>query len=244
MEPELTVSLQPIGYVESCYPEKFGIPRQPGIVADAPGQVILYPHCAMPESVRGLEQFSHIWLLSWLHECAAAGWNPTVRPPRLGGNQRTGVFGSRSPFRPNPIGLSLVELRCVDTSSAGGTRLVVRGLDLLDGTPILDLKPYVPYADSRDGARAGFATDPPVPTLEVAFSAEADRACTGLEGPERPRLRQLITRTVASDPRPAYQARSNESRDCWLRLFDLHISFRVQAEHATIVEIGVEADKS
>jgi len=178
----------------SLFPEKFGIPRQSGQVPAATGEVVLRPPYARPEAVRGLEACSHVWLLFLCHQ--AQGWRPTVRPPRLGGNTRLGVFASRSPFRPNPIGLSVVQLDGVDTTA--GVRLKVSGVDMVDGTPILDIKPYLPWADAIPEARGGVADQAPQ-SLAVSFSPEAEQQLAH----DDPR-RTLIEQVLALDPRPAY----------------------------------------
>ena len=148
------LSLQPVGILHSPYKEKFAVPRQPGLVPSARARLELLPPCNDAQTLRGIEQFSHLWLIFQFHECASQGWHPTVRPPRLGGNERVGVFASRSPFRPNGLGLSVVQLLGVHQQ---GPRLWLElaGIDLVDGTPILDIKPYVPYADSHPQACGG-----------------------------------------------------------------------------------------
>ncbi|HSP44184.1 MAG TPA: tRNA (N6-threonylcarbamoyladenosine(37)-N6)-methyltransferase TrmO, partial [Luteolibacter sp.] len=151
------MTLDPIGIVRSCFGEKFAGPRQPGLCPSAWGELILHPPYRSHEAVRGLEGFSHIWLIFGFHETAAQGWSPTVRPPRLGGNQRVGVFASRSTFRPNGLGLSLVRLEGIDEDSPDAPVLKLGGLDLIDGTPVYDIKPYLPYAESVPDAHAGFA---------------------------------------------------------------------------------------
>lgn len=189
--------MEPIADLYSVFPEKFGIPRQSGQAPEARGEVVLRPAFARPEAVRGLEHCSHIWLLFLCHQ--AEGWRPTVRPPRLGGNTRLGVFASRSPFRPNPIGLSVVSLDGVETDN--GVRLQVSGVDMVDGTPILDIKPYLPWADAIPEAHGGVAARPP-DRLPIRFSAGAERTLAGL--PDGGRLRRLIEQVLSLDPRPAY----------------------------------------
>ena len=156
-----TFSYTPIGIVRSCFTEKFGVPRQSGLVSDATGCVEMLPPFDEADVFRGLEGFSHIWLFWHFHAIRAdAAWQTTVRPPRLGGNRRIGVFASRSPYRPNPIGLSAVRLERI-SRDCGRLRLHLRGLDLIDGTPILDIKPYLPYTDAIETARAGYDEDAP-----------------------------------------------------------------------------------
>lgn len=220
-------SLQTVGIIRSPYREKFGIPRQPGLV-DVESRLDLLPGFDDPAMVEGLEGFSHLWLSFVFHACVAQGWRPRVRPPRLGGNQRVGVFASRAPFRPNHLGLSVVELLGIDTSA--GVSLRLRGADLLDGTPVLDIKPYVPYVDALPEARAGFAPEPPM-TLAVRFAAPAETALAGDDA-----LRTLISRVLAQDPRPAYQA-DDPSRVYGMMLAAVNLRFRIQAGEAEVLSV-------
>jgi tRNA-Thr(GGU) m(6)t(6)A37 methyltransferase TsaA len=165
----LSSRFSPIGYLATPFRDRFGIPRQPQLAPHARGQLRLLRPYDRAEAVRGLEAFSHVWL-SFVFPPQCRQWSPTVRPPRLGGNARVGVFASRSPFRPNPLGLSLVELLAIDTCD--GVLLTFGGVDLLDGTPVLDIKPYIPFVESEPAARAGFVAGPP-PQLAVDFSAQA-----------------------------------------------------------------------
>ncbi len=159
------MQIEPVGVIESCFKEKFGIPRQPGLVEAACASLRLLPPYDRAEAVRGLEGFSHVWLIFGFHATAAQGWRPTVRPPRLGGNARLGVFATRSTFRPNPLGLSVVRLLDIDTRR--GVQLQLAGGDLLNGTPVYDIKPYLPYADALSEAVGGFAPDGPARPLPV-----------------------------------------------------------------------------
>lgn len=213
-------TFNPVGTIHSCYGEKFGIPRQPGLVKSATATLELLPPCNAPDAVRGLEDFSHLWIVFVFHQSARDAWKATVRPPRLGGNRRVGVFASRSNFRPNLIGLSVVELLGV-----AGTVLKLGGGDFLDGTPVLDIKPYIPYADRIPGATGAFADTAPEPVNRVEFSPEAERAVQALETPERPELRQLVCDMLAFNPRPAYQA-DDPDRVFGTRLFDLEVRWR------------------
>jgi tRNA-Thr(GGU) m(6)t(6)A37 methyltransferase TsaA len=221
----------PIGYIRSPYKEKFGIPRQSGLAPAARATLELVAPYASPDAVRGLEAFSHIWIQFVFHETASRGWSPLVRPPRLGGNAKVGVFASRSTHRPNPIGLSLVELDGIDTANGVALRLI--GADLLDGTPVLDIKPYIPFVESRPEARGGFVDGPP-PCLPVNWSAGALRALTALE-PAEPGLAALIEQVLAQDPRPAYQ---DDAQRCYgVRLHALNIRFRVDTDGVEVLEI-------
>ena len=223
--------LKPIGRIRSCYTEKFGIPRQPGLVQSATTTLKLCPPFNTVEALRGIDQFSHLWILFVFHQSTRNTWKPTVRPPRLGGNERIGVFASRSNFRPNPIGLSVVELHEVK-----GTTLKLGGGDFLDQTPVLDIKPYIPYADSIPAAKGAFAEVAPLAPHQVKFSSEAHNAVEQFENEERPALRQLITDMLAYNPRPAYQNNDPE-RTYGTSLFDLNIRWKQHENTITIIGI-------
>ena len=228
------IQLQPIGIIHSCFKEKFGIPRQPGLVPEAEATLELLPPWDREEALRGLEGFSHVWILFLFHGVRQQGWSPTVRPPRLGGNQRIGVFASRSPFRPNPIGLSAVELGPIQRRD-GRLLLELRGVDLLDGTPVLDIKPYVVYADSIPDARSGFAQDQPETRLEVAFSQLAERQLAGRE--DGATTRRLIVGLLRTDPRPGYAGSAQEGRGYGIRLYDFDLRWQVQAGVVEVLEL-------
>ena len=191
-------TLRPIARIQSDFSEKFGIPRQSGLVEALRARVVFAPEYRVREAFRGLEGFTHIWLVWGFSQNVEAGWSPTVRPPRLGGNVRMGVFATRSPFRPNPIGLSCVELLAVDYDAPDGPALVVGGADLLDGTPIFDVKPYVPHADCRPQARGGFSDAHREDRLAVDFPLR-------LEALVPPDKREALRGVLAGDPRPSYQ---------------------------------------
>ena len=191
---EITV----IARLHSEFPEKFGIPRQSGLVDDLRGTVVFEPAFRNPDALRGIEGFSHLWLLWLFSESMGRGWSPTVRPPRLGGNARRGVFATRAPYRPNPIGLSVVRLVRVDWHSARGPVLEVAGADLMDGTPIVDIKPYLPYVDSHPEASGGFA----LTQKEGALRVDCPPALLGRVPEGR---RAALLAVLAQDPRPGYQ---------------------------------------
>ncbi|MGM0593071.1 MAG: tRNA (N6-threonylcarbamoyladenosine(37)-N6)-methyltransferase TrmO [Pseudomonadota bacterium] len=218
-------NLDAIGIIHSPYREKFGIPRQPGLV-DATATLELLPPYNRAEAVKGLEAFSHIWISFIFHAVEREAWRPTVRPPRLGGNTRVGVFASRSTHRPNPLGLSVVALEGIDLDERGVT-LRLGGADLLDGTPVVDIKPYIPYVDSIPEARAGFAPEAP-PRLEVRFSVPAAQACGELSQ-RYPGLERLIRGVLAQDPRPAYRVGRDEGREYGVALYELNVRFRFVA---------------
>ncbi|WP_346796232.1 tRNA (N6-threonylcarbamoyladenosine(37)-N6)-methyltransferase TrmO [Halomonas sp. Bachu 37] len=228
-------ALDAIGVIESDYPDKFGIPRQPGLALDARATLVLAPPYNDPLSVRGLEAFSHLWLSFIFHQ-SPERWTPLVRPPRLGGNAKVGVFASRSTHRPNRLGLSLVELVDIDTRQ--GVRLVLRGCDLVSGTPVVDIKPYLPWAESRPEARAGFAPEAPT-QLPVCFSAEAEATLAVRSDNES--LRALIIQVLRQDPRPAYHDRKRKTGDArvyGVRLRDVDVRFCAHHhENATTFEV-------
>lgn len=215
----------PIGTIHSPFREKFGIPRQPGLMPSAEARLELLPPYDRDEAVRGLEAFSHLWIVFVFHGIAREEWRPTVRPPRLGGNERIGVFASRSTHRPNPIGLSVVELTGI-VREAGRLFLELRNVDLLEGTPVLDIKPYVTYADSIPGAQSGFAPDAP-PILPVHFSAEAEQRCRNLAG-QHPHLQHFIREMLQLDPRPSYQ--TAPGRRYGVRVYDLNVVWHFDGE--------------
>jgi tRNA-Thr(GGU) m(6)t(6)A37 methyltransferase TsaA len=196
------VAFSPIGRVLSPFDGKFGAPRQPGLVPSAIGKIIFFSPWDHPDAFRGLEGFSHLWILFLAHQIPSDKEpSLTVRPPRLGGNARLGVFGTRSLFRPNPIGLSLVELRHIRVDN-GRVSLEVSGLDLSNGTPVLDVKPYLPYVEAKPEARGGFADGPPAP-VPVVLSPGAEASLSSIEA-RQPAFRSLLLETLAIDPRPAY----------------------------------------
>ena len=225
----------PIGIISSCYKEKFGIPRQPGLVPAATAELVLGDDFG-EESVRGLQGFSHIWINFIFHQTQAQGWKPMVRPPRLGGNEKVGVFASRSTFRPNPLGLSVVELLCVKLIK-GQVVLHLGGCDLLEGTPVLDIKPYLPYADIIPNAKGGFAKNKPEALLEVVFSEVAEAQCK--QADQRidhlnvgvcESVKTLIIQILQLDPRPSYQHKhqhKNESDRIYaMKLHDFDLKWQ------------------
>ncbi|UYO76315.1 tRNA (N6-threonylcarbamoyladenosine(37)-N6)-methyltransferase TrmO [Halomonas qinghailakensis] len=212
-------ALTPLGYIESDYPDKFGVPRQPGLATAAKATLVLTPPFNSPLCVRGLEAFSHLWL-SFIFHRSPQEWSPLVRPPRLGGNKKTGVFASRSTHRPNRLGLSLVEL--VDINTQGGVCLLLKGADLVTGTPVVDIKPYLPWAEALPDARSGFAPEPPS-VYPVEFSIAANS--TLKQHSDADGLRQLIVQVVGQDPRPAYHS-NGLSREYGMQLRDVNIRFQ------------------
>ena len=219
--------MHPIAHIESCFSTKFGIPRQAGIV-DTPARIVFEPEYRVPEAVRGLEDFEYIWLIWQFSEAVRQDWSPTVRPPRLGGNRRMGVFATRSPFRPNALGLSSVRLTGIEQHATLGAVLHVTGADLMDGTPIYDIKPYLPYTDSHPDARSGFAPQAADTLLEVQCPQELLEVLP-------PALRQSLTALLAHDPRPQYQ--HDPGRLYGMEYGGCEIKFRVNGRTAVVERI-------
>ena len=210
-------TIKAIAHIRSDFPTKFGIPRQAGIVEELEARIVFEPEYRNPDALRGLEGFSHIWLIWQFSQAVREDWSPTVRPPRLGGNTRMGVFATRSPFRPNALGLSCVRLLGIEDTEEGKT-LRVAGADLMDGTPIFDIKPYIPYADCKPEAESGFAPGPGA-RLAVEFSPEAEKRI--------PAEKQAALRGVlANDPRPRYK--QDGERVYALEFAGLEVKFRVK----------------
>ncbi|MEZ6196880.1 MAG: tRNA (N6-threonylcarbamoyladenosine(37)-N6)-methyltransferase TrmO [Planctomycetota bacterium] len=227
----LPSGLEIVGRIRSPFREKFGVPRQPGLVPSARGELIVEPPFARPEAWRGIDGFSHVWLLFLFHlDADRRGDRLTARPPRLGGEERLGVFATRTGFRPNGIGLSVVELRGLEIET-GSVTLRLGGLDLVDGTPVIDVKPYLPWADAVPDARGGFAPAPPEASLEVRFSPEASAALAG-----RPEREALIRELLALDPRSAWHRGEAPSR-YGARLEDFDLRWEVRDGVAEVVAI-------
>ena len=223
------MTLKIIAHIHTAFPTKFGIPRQSGLVDSLRGEVIFTPEYRNADAVRGLEDFSYIWLVWQFSGAVRDNWSPTVRPPRLGGNTRMGVFATRSPFRPNPLGLSSVKLEAIEHRPDVGPVLIVRGADLMDGTPIYDIKPYIPYADCHPDASEGFTGQTRMHLLQVelpptlmAQVPEADR--------------DALTGVLASDPRPSYQ--HDPERVYGMEFAGLEVHFRVDGEVLTVTDVS------
>jgi tRNA-Thr(GGU) m(6)t(6)A37 methyltransferase TsaA len=227
--------LAPIGIIRSGFREKFGIPRQAGLAPAARATLELLPPYNQPAAVRGLEGFSHVWLVFVFHGIPMGRWQPTVRPPRLGGNRRLGVFAARSTFRPNPIGLSAVKLERI-TTGQGQVVLHLQGVDLLDETPVLDIKPYLPYADRIPEATGGFASEAPEPLTAVEFSPAAAAYCANWPHDDDD-LRELLVQILRQDPRPAYERARRPPRRYGMRLFDCDVRWEMRDEAAYVTEI-------
>jgi tRNA-Thr(GGU) m(6)t(6)A37 methyltransferase TsaA len=230
----MTINIQPIGNISTPYKEKFGIPRQPGLVKSAQGKIIFFEAFNDPNYLRGIEQFSHLWLLFHFHQTADKGHSPLVRPPRLGGNQKLGTFATRSTFRPNSIGMSVVEFEAVSYQNKQ-LCLTVKGIDLLDGTPILDIKPYIPYADSISQASGGIAQHGPE-LMAVTFTEQANKQLENL-APRYPTLGPLIQEVLSQDPRPAYHKDSHIDKTYGMTLYDLNIQWQVIDQQNIVLAI-------
>lgn len=224
-------TMQVIARIRSEFPTKFGIPRQSGLVPETRATIVFEPEYRNPDALRGLEGFSHLWLIWEFSESVRDGWSPTVRPPRLGGNVRRGVFATRSPFRPNPIGLSCVRLEKICPTEDHGTVLLVSGADLMDGTPIFDIKPYIPYADAHPEALEGFTAQAGDYLLDVVFPPELEKLIP-LE--QRAALRGVLSH----DPRPSYQA--DPTRVYGMRFAAFDVRFTVEEHTLTVREIIVQ----
>jgi tRNA-Thr(GGU) m(6)t(6)A37 methyltransferase TsaA len=233
----MDIELKSIGVIRSCFTDKFGIPRQARLVTAAEARLELSPPYARPEAFSSIEGFSHVWLVFVFHDCLSAGWSPTVRPPRLGGKRKVGVFASRAPYRPNPIGISAVELIGLEQSKKG-LALRLRGVDLLNGTPVLDVKPYVPYADAIPEATPGFAAEPPGVDWEVSFSMEARRQIAKQDPRGERQLGLLITQILKQDPRPGYMDRYPTRREFGMKLYDLDVLWRINDGNVQVVSVA------
>ncbi len=216
-----------IANIHSDFPTKFGIPRQSGLVEELTAKIVFTPDYRAPEAVRGLEDFSHIWLIWQFSKAVRENWSPTVRPPRLGGNTRMGVFATRSPFRPNAIGLSCVRLLKVEPNTPEGPVLTVAGADLMDGTPILDIKPYIPYADCQMEATGGFTDTAGDFLLKVEFPPEL----LSMVPEDR---REALIGVLRHDPRPSYQR--NAERVYGMEFAGVNVRFRVEGDVLTVVD--------
>ena len=231
----MDINLQTIGIIHSPFKEKFAVPRQPGLVNSVEVELELLSPFNQQETVRGLEDFSHIWLIFLFHQNVHRNWHTTVRPPRLGGNKKVGVFASRSPFRPNPVGLSAVELIEIVYQKP---RLILRlrGADLVDGTPVLDIKPYLPYSDALPSATGSFATEEPR-AIPVEFSSQAEKDLEELRD-RYPVLRQAIIEILEQDPRPAYRGKRSDSNRYGVRIYNLNLMWEMDGETARVSAIS------
>ena len=221
--------MKPIAHIETDFPTKFGIPRQSGIIASLQGRIVFEPEYRNAEAVRGLEDFSHLWLIWEFSEAVREDWSPTVRPPRLGGNVRKGVFATRSPFRPNPIGLSCVKLERIEIDPKDGPVIYVSGIDMMDGTPIYDIKPYIAYTDSHPEAVSGFASKPAEYLLEVEFPEALLQKVSESQ-------RESLIAVLQHDPRPQYH--DDPERVYGMVFGALEVKFRVVGTLLSVVSVA------
>ncbi len=232
------LNLTSIGLISSCYKEKFGIPRQPGLVTAAKAQLLL-DESFSEECIRELDGFSHIWLQFVFHQTQSQGWKQMVRPPRLGGNKKVGVFASRSTFRPNPIGLSVVELENIEIKSS---KLVLhlKGCDLVDGTPVLDIKPYLPYVDAIPEAKAGYAKEKPIKKMKVLMNDATTQACRHASSRLGEDIEILVKQLLELDPRPSYhENNTNAQRIYSMKLYDFDLRWQY-CENDTIKVLSID----
>ena len=227
-------SISAVGHIQSPYKQKFAIPRQPRLVPEAKAKLIFAPDFNREEFVRGIDEFTHIWLLFRFHETADKGYSPMVRPPRLGGNERKGVFASRATFRPNAIGMSAVKLEGIEYKN-GQLSLLLAGIDLLDGTPIIDIKPYLPYSDAMLDASAGFADTRPETQMSVEFTPEVTLFIE--QQTQYPDLLNFISNVLKQDPRPAYKKQKDGEQSYGMTLYDYNIRWQVNGEHNLVTSI-------
>ena len=225
------MEIRPIAYIHTDFPEKFGVPRQSGLAKALKGRVVFEPEFRNPDALRGLDGFSHLWLI-WefsANRRAPGGWQPTVRPPRLGGNAHMGVFATRSPFRPNPLGLSCVKLASIELDTPDGPVINVTGADLMDGTPIYDIKPYIRYADSHPEAVCGYVDELEESLLEVVLPDElADRV-------EDHTVIPALVETLRLDPRPSYH--DDPDRQYGMSFAGYNVRFSVAQDILTVTDI-------
>ena len=230
------IVLRQIGVVRTPFVEKFGIPRQGGLVDEIHATLVLDAPYNREAAWRGIEGFSHLWLLTWFHADKGAEAALTVRPPRLGGNARLGVFATRAPYRPNPLGLSLVRLLRVERLAGDAVRIHVAGADVLDGTPLLDVKPYVPYVEALPDAQGGFAAEDSGARLEVVWAVQGRAACEAWRL-RYPNLCELIEALLQRDPRPAYRNDEDGGRVYGMRLYGLDVRWRVKGDVVEVLDV-------
>ncbi|MFV0450199.1 MAG: tRNA (N6-threonylcarbamoyladenosine(37)-N6)-methyltransferase TrmO [Vibrio sp.] len=226
-------TITPIATIETPYKEKFAVPRQPRLVPSARARIKLLGELNCLQAVREMEQFSHLWLLFLFDQNLEAGWKPTVRPPRLGGNERVGVLASRSTFRPNGIGMSAVEFLAINKEGEQ-FYIEVGSVDLVDGTPIVDIKPYIPYSDAIPKAKGGYAESEPS-TIDVQFSTQAQEILNTL--PDSAVKKAVISEVLAQDPRPAYKKNKPDEKQYAVHLYDLNVKFIITANLVTVTTI-------
>ena len=228
------MELKVIAHIRNDFPTKFGLPRQSGLVEEIRGRIVFEKEYRNPDALRGMEGFSHLWLIWGFSEAVREQWSPTVRPPRLGGNRRVGVFATRSPFRPNAIGLSCVEIESIEPESPEGPIIHIKGADMMDGTPIYDIKPYIPYADCHPEATDGFTAE----NNDHRLTVEIPQSLQGALSPEK---LEALRGVLARDPRPAYH--DDPERVYGLPYAGVDVRFRVSGTSLTVTEIVPSQEK-
>lgn len=224
----------PIGHIDSCFKQKFTIPRQPGLVKEARAKLILLPEYSQEETLRGIEKFSHLWIIFVFHQSIRTNKKTTVRPPRLGGREKRGVFATRSNFRPNPIGQSVVELEKVEKIGKHYV-LHLKGIDLLDQTPVLDVKPYIPYADSIPTATADFASTAPEPIYNVEFSETALQQIAAASKILHSDMQKFVIQLLSYDPRPAFYEGEVDKSEFVTQIYDYQLRWRIKDNRVTVL---------
>lgn len=222
------MKIKPIAHIRTDFTEKFGIPRQSGLAESIKGRIVFCPEYRNPDALRGLEQYTHIWLIWEFSEAIREKWSPTVRPPRLGGNTRMGVFATRSPFRPNPIGLSSVRIENIELNTNEGPVIIVSGADMMDNTPIYDIKPYLPYVDIHSGAADGFALNTKAPLLDVTIPEEI---ASSFPQKKLTALKEILSQ----DPRPQYQ--DDPDRIYTMSFAGYDVSFTISDGTASVISV-------
>ena len=228
----MSMEITPIAHIRTEFPEKFGIPRQSGLAGALSGKIVFEKEFRNPDALRGLEGFSHLWLIWEFSATRKGGWQPTVRPPRLGGNRHMGVFATRSPFRPNPLGLSCVEIEAVVNDEAEGPVIYVRGADLMDGTPIYDIKPYIRYADSRPESVCGYVDELRENRLDVVMPEEMKMVI------DNERTLEALLEVLALDPRPSYH--DDPLREYGISFGGYNVRFHVNGNILEVVSLSVQ----
>ena len=226
------MQITPIAHIRTDFPEKFGIPRQSGLAGALSGKIVFEKEFRNPDALRGLEGFSHLWLIWEFSATRKGGWQPTVRPPRLGGNRHMGVFATRSPFRPNPLGLSCVEIEAVVNDEAEGPVIYVRGADLMDGTPIYDIKPYIRYADSRPESVCGYVDELRENRLDVVMPEEMKTVI------DNERTLEALLEVLALDPRPSYH--DDPLREYGISFGGYNVRFHVNGNILEVVSLSLQ----
>jgi tRNA-Thr(GGU) m(6)t(6)A37 methyltransferase TsaA len=240
-----TIAMEPIGVVQTVFKDKFGIPRQPGLAPTLTGTLKLNDNADLKRGLYRIEEFSHLWVVFIFHQTGSEGWKPSVRPPRLGGKEKVGVFASRSPHRPNPIGLSVVKIEKINLEAVGGPEIEISGVDILDGSPILDIKPYVEFCDRLEGTNSGWATNAPV-HFPVRLSQKARELLPVMANQTGvgEKLEGLILDLVKNDPRPSNQKRKwppgakvSEGKQFGILIYGWDVRFVIEGDDFVITEL-------